>query len=196
MSQQLGFGFDQMAEELETAHLPSEIAAGIEAYRKMIEDHDRAMRAGDEKSAMAVRKEANRLAVKLNGGEMGVLGGPAAPGYVLMRETAAHKGTIPLWGQEGDFNIDVNGTPVRIDMDGMLGICASMSLWPGFGAYAVDASKPFFSETGFRSFLGIHANLVPGLTPDAFAREVIASHIKGECKGKLRSIQQEYRSRF
>jgi len=77
-----------------------------------------------------------------------------------------------------------------------MGICQSMSLWPGFGAYAVDADKPFFSETGYRSFLGLHAEMVPGLTPDAFAREVIASHIRGECKGRLRPVKQEYRDRF
>ena len=70
------------------------MAEAIPVYRKLIESHDRAMVAGDEKAAMKIRKEANRMAVKLNGGEMGVLGGPDAPGYALMRETAAPAGNI------------------------------------------------------------------------------------------------------
>lgn len=74
---------------------------GIAAYRAMLEKNDAAMRAGDEETAMAIRKEASRLAVKLNGGELGVLGGPDAPGYVLMDQTAAPPGTVPMWGQKG-----------------------------------------------------------------------------------------------
>jgi hypothetical protein len=71
-----------------------------------------------------------------------------------------------------------------------------MSLWPGFSAHAVEPDKPFFSETGFRSFIGVHAESSPGITPDVFAREVIAAHIRGECKGKLRPVNAEYRDRF
>ena len=59
-----------------------------------------------------------------------------------------------------------------------------------------NPANRFFSETGFRSFLGVQAQLVPGLTPDEFVREVIATHIKGECKGKLRSVKEEYRGRY
>jgi hypothetical protein len=53
-----------------------------------------------------------------------------------------------------------------------------------------------FSETGYRSFMGGQGDLVSGLTPDEFAREVIAAHIKGECKGKLRPVKEEYRVRY
>ena len=194
--EQMGFGFEAMAEEQETAHLPSEMEAGIAAYRAMLEQHNRAMLDGDEKRVMAIRKEANRLAVKLNGGELGVLGGPDAPGYVLMDSTAAPLGTVPMWGQQGEFDIKVGDMPVRIRMDGMLGICQSMSMWPGFSANVVEPEKPFFSETGFRSFIGVHAEPHAGITPDEFAREVIVAHIKGECKGKLRAVKEEYRGRY
>jgi hypothetical protein len=192
----MGFGFEAMAEERETAHLPAQMDAGIDAYRAMLEEHNRAMLAGDEKRVMALRKEANRLAVKLNGGEHGILGGPDAPGYVLMRSTAAPPGTVPIWGQQGEFDIKVGDMPVHIEMDGMLGICQSMSVWPGFSANVVEPEKPFFSETGFRSFIGVHADASPGITPDEFAHQVIAAHIRGECKGKLRSVKEEYRGRY
>jgi hypothetical protein len=193
---QMGFGFEAMAEEQETAHLRSEMEAGITAYRAMLEQHNQAMLAGDEKRVMAIRKEANRLAVKLNGGEPSILGGAGAPGYVLMDSTAAPPGMVPTWGEQGEFDIKVGDMPVHIRMDGMLGICQSMSMWPGFSASVVEPEKPFFSETGFRSFIGVHADPSPGITPDEFARQVIAEHIRGECKGKLRSVKEEYRGRY
>jgi hypothetical protein len=78
--------------------------------------------------------------------------------------------------------------PVPVTMDGMFGIAASMSVWPGFEAYAVDYDKPFLSETGYRSFLGCHAEMVPGLTPDVFVHEMLQQYVNSECKGKLRRI--------
>jgi hypothetical protein len=43
------------------------------------------------------------------------------------------------------------------------------------------------------AFLGIHAELVPGMTTDEFVCEVIAAHVRGELKGRLRPIKPEYR---
>jgi len=194
--QQLGFGFDQIEKEKQTAHLASDIDTGIEQYRGLLEQHNAAMLAGDEKGAVAVQKEAVRLAVKLNDGEPGILGGPEAPGYVLMNGTAAVPGTVPIWGQKGEFDIKVGDTPVHIRMDGMLGISRHCNIWPGFDATVVEPDKPFVSETGYRSFIGVHAKLAPGLTPDVFAREVIQSYLKAECKGNLRPVKQEYRERY
>ena len=68
---QFGFGFDQMLEEQSAAHLPSEIEQGITVYRRMIERHHAAMMSGDHDAAMAIRKEANRPAKMLNGGDVG-----------------------------------------------------------------------------------------------------------------------------
>ena len=193
---QLGFGFDDILEQEETAALPSTMDDGIAHYRSLLEKHHEAMFAGDEATAMAIREEGNRLAVKLNKGEPGILGGPDAPGYVLMRETAAQPGAVPMWGQRGDFTVIIDDMPVHIVMDGMLGTCASMDIWPGFSANVVEPEKPFISETGYRSFLGPQADFVPGLTPDDFVSEVIARHIRGACKGKLRPVKDEYRARY
>jgi len=194
--QQLGFGFDAFLEEEVTASLPSTMDAGIAHYRALLEKHHAAMLAVDKATAMAIREEGNRLAVKLNNGEPGILSGPDAPGYVLMRETAAQPGSVPTWGQQGDFTVTIGDMPVHIVMDGMVVAYASMDIWPGFSANVVEPEKPFISETGYRSFLGVHAELVPGLTPDTFVCEVIAAHIKGPCRGKLRSVTEEYRARY
>jgi hypothetical protein len=128
---------------------------GIAHYRILLEKHHAAMLAGDETTAMAIRAEGNRLAVKLNQGEPGILSGPDAPGYVLMRKTAAQPGTVPLWGQQGDFTVTIDDMPVHIVMDGMVGASSAMDVWPGFSANVVEPEKPFFSETGYRSWFNV-----------------------------------------
>ncbi len=72
-------------------------------------------------------------------------------------------------------------------MDGMLGIGCAWGLWQGFAAHQVDKAKPFFSETGYRSFLGIHAEPVPGLTPEVFAQQTIQSDISHSYRSKTSS---------
>jgi len=181
--------------ERETAHLPSTMEEAVPFYRLLIRQHHAAMLAADIETAMRLRKEAELLAVRLNGGEPGILAGEDAPGCVLARETAAEPGTVPLWGQEGEFTVTVNAMRVRIEMDGMFGIGSLFMFWPGFAAHAVDLGQPFLSETGYRSFLGIHADAAPGLTPDAFAGKIIASHIRRELKGRLVAIEPRYRKK-
>jgi hypothetical protein len=191
--QQLGFGFDQMAEEQRTAYLPSTMDGAIPFYRKLIERHHEAMLAGDVEKTMAIREEAHDLAVKLNGGTlMGICGGPDAPACVLERETAAPPGTVPMWGQEGSFTVDVNGMKARIEQDGMFGVGTGSMFWPGFGAHAIDYDKPFLSQTGYRSFHGAQGTVAPGMTPDKYAQEMIRSYMQRECKGKPRKIEQSY----
>ena len=169
-----------MGEEKQTAHLPSEMEAGIAAYRLMLHEHNQAMLQADEKRAMEIRKEANRLAVKLNGGEPGILGGKDAPGHALMDATAAPATTVPMWGQKGEFDIKVGDMPVHIKMDGMLGISQSMSIWPGFSRERHRAGQTFlFGETGFRSFIGVHGEPEPGMTPDVFWRARLSPPTSG-----------------
>ena len=82
-------------------------------------------------------------------------------GTRLAEKTRAPTGTIPLWGQEGEFVIETAGISVRMDTDGIFGIATRYVLMPGFAAHAVDWDKPFISETGFRSFIGYSATLSP-----------------------------------
>lgn len=190
---QLGFTFT--AETQEPGREPFNILAvepfkpmaaetAIPLFRAMIDRHHAAMLAGDEKAAITIRKDAHKLAAQMNqdGTTFGIIAGDDAPGCVLERETQAPTGTVPLWGQSGDFIIDVDGMRVRIEQDGIFGIGASSMPWPGFSAHIVDRDKPFLSETGYRSFLGIHAPMVPGMTPDTVAREVIRGLIASEHK--------------
>jgi hypothetical protein len=179
--------------ERETAHLPGTMAEGIPFYRLLLRQRHAAMLAADIDTAMALREEAHRLALRLNDGDCGILAHEDSAANVLRRETAAEPGTVPLWGQDGEFVIAVNGMQVRIDLDGMFGIGCGFCFWPGFAAHAIDDQRPFISETGYRSFLGTHAEPAPGLAPDAFAEKVIAAHVARELKGRLVAIAPRYR---
>ncbi|TIQ08763.1 MAG: hypothetical protein E5X57_22025 [Mesorhizobium sp.] len=181
--------------ERETAHLPATMAEGLAFFRLLIRQHHAAMLAADVETTMRLRKEADLLALRLNGGDSGILADEDSAGNVLARETAAAPGTVPLWGQEGEFTVTVNSTPMRIQMDGIFGIGCSYLYWPGFAARAVDLERPFISETGYRSFTGIHAEPLPGLTPDAFAEKLIALHVERALKGKLVAIDLRYSQR-
>ncbi|MGR3779788.1 MAG: hypothetical protein ACU0DT_00815 [Albimonas sp.] len=171
--------------EKEAAHLPGDFDQALKYLRRLIESHHVAMLAADVDEVFRLREEAVRLAVKLNGGESGILASEDAPGYRLSEATKAEPGRVPLWGQQGDFVIPIRGMETRIEMCGLYGIGVStFFFWPGFEARAVRRDRPFFSETGYRSFLGIHADAVPGLTPDVFAAKVIERHIETMGKGR------------
>jgi hypothetical protein len=54
--------------------------------------------------------------------------------------------------------------------------------------------EPYFSETGYRSFLGLHAAYVPGLTPQTFAEAALKSYIAIALKGRLVPVVPRYRA--
>jgi hypothetical protein len=190
--QQLGFGFDEMLHEQETAHLPGTMEEAIPYYRKLLERHNDAMLAGDIPAAMKIREEARELATKLNGNDSCGISCHDGPGGILDTKSAAPEGVVPLWGQEGNFIIDVGGMKVGIEQDGLFGIGTFSSSAPGFSAHAVDYDKPFLSETGYRSFIGSRPEIVPGMTPDVMAREMILAYMNRECKGKPKRIERTY----
>lgn len=179
--------------ERETGHLPNTMDDALPFYRVLLRQHHAAMLAGDCDEALRLRAEADRLACRLNGGRTGIIAGPEAPGCVLMDRTAAASGTVPLWGQCGDFVFDHGGMKVRIEIEGLFGIGMGFTFWPGFSAHAVEYDRPFLSETGYRSFLGIRADPVPGLLPDEFALKVVAGYVEKELRGRLPAIAARYR---
>jgi hypothetical protein len=172
----------------ETGHLPGSLAEALPFFEGLLEAHHTAMLEISIEEAMRLRGEAHLLAQRLNGGAPGILAGDDAPGRVLARETAAAPESVPLWGQEGSFVVTVCAVPVRIAMEGVFGIGSGFGYWPGFAAHAVDHERPFISETGFRSFLGISLPAVPGELPDAFVARVIETYVARELHGRLPEI--------
>lgn len=181
--------FDQHAREAASAHLPADIGDGVAVYGRMIEQFHAAMMQSDLETAEKVHDEAHRLAVKLNGGNPGIIAGDNSPGSVLARETAAEGAAVPLWGQVGSFTITVQGMPARIDMGGIFGVGL---LLPSFSANVVDRTQPFLSETGYRSFMGLRSPPDPGMTTAEWAGAILEVYIKGELKGRLLPIDPRY----
>jgi hypothetical protein len=206
MPQAAQLGFNSLLDEAEEAnttrtlakelaHLPGSMDEALPFFRALMERHHAAMVAGEESEAMALREEADRLATKLNDYEPGIIADVDAPGCVLERLTRAGDGTVPLWGQTGAFEITHGSMRVQIEMDGIFGVASNVFPWLGFAVHAVEWGKPFLSETGYRSFIGLRGGLQPGMTPDSFAREIVALHVSRELKGKLLAIKPEYRER-
>lgn len=177
-------GFDELLIETEqvnrdrafqkkTAGLPSTWETALPFYWKLLHEHHRLMMSADVEAVMALREQAYDLAYKLNDCNPGILANENSSGRKLCRETQAATGEVPLWGQAGDFNIELDGMLIRIEMQGIFGIGGKYAFWPGFGAHAVHKDKPFISETGYRSFLGVGMESITGLTPETFAHHAI-----------------------
>jgi hypothetical protein len=177
----------------ECAHLPGNLIDAVPFYRALIDRHHAVMLAADLRQIIALREEARRLASKLNRFEPGIIADPDAPGCVLDRETRAPSGSVPLWGQSGSFEITYRRMRVGVRMDGIFGIGALAAPWLGFGVHAVEWDQPFLSETGFRSFLGLYRALRAGVTPDAFALDVVTSHVERDLHGRLVAIAPRHR---
>ena len=204
MTTEQQLGFDTLLEsaktenrvrrfERRTAHLPDTMTEALPFFRDLLARHHAAMLAADVDETMRLRGETHDLAKKLNAGEPGIIAHEDAPGCMLERETAAAPGTVPVWGQKGEFVINVDGMRVRVEINGVFGIGSRFGYWPGFSAHAVELDKPFLSETGYRSFLSVHATAQPGITPDMFAADLMASHIIQELRGRLQTIKPECR---
>lgn len=181
--------------EKETAHLPSDWTEAIAYHRRQIECHNDAMLANDFDAAMAIRNDAYLLARKLNGGAPGILAGEDAPGCVLARKAAAKDGCVPLWGQDGAFEMQAAGLALNVEMNGMFGIGATAMPYLGFSVRAVDCTEPFLSETGYRSFLGVSVVPEMGMATADFVCRVVELHVATELKGKLLSVAVQYRER-
>jgi hypothetical protein len=60
---------------------------------------------------------------------------------------------------------------------------------PSTSAISMPAARAVpSSETGYRSFLGIHSGPASGLTPDVFCKTVIERHVASTLKGHLLAI--------
>lgn len=184
----LGSLFDAAAFEERTQHLPTTLEEGVPIYAALLKEFHAAVMRGDNAASKAAHEQAEDLAIRLNGGRFGYLRDSDAPGNALMHRTAAPKGQVPIWGQEGDFIVAVRGTRVRIDFAGMFGIA-----FPSFCTHAVDWEKPFISATGYRSFLGYSYDWERRILPAAFVTECIEDHLEGEIRGKLVPIEPRYR---
>ena len=57
----------------------------------------------------------------------------------------------------------------------------------------LDTERPFITETGYRSFLGVSPEMPKRTVPDKFGEAVINAFAKSECRGRIREIEPGYR---
>lgn len=174
--------------ERATAHLPATIETAISFFRALLEQHHAAMLAADVDEVRRLREDAAQLALKLNGRQPGYLADEMSPGCVLRRETESPPGDVPLWGQKGSFTLEFEAFRAKIEMPGIFGGLFRERFWLGFDAHAIDRDRPFLSESGFRSFLSVGAEVWPNITVDLFCRGIIDAHVRDVLKGKLVAI--------
>lgn len=121
----------------------------------------------------------------MNGGTyFGSCAGDDSAGTIVKRYCAAVPGVVPLWGQQGEFLINVKDIRCWVKYGGGLGSVPNSH----FEFNAVDLDAPFISETGYRShFCGV----VRGQAVDAAAALIFADFL-----GKHRRyLEAEYQDR-
>ncbi|MDD5112917.1 MAG: klcB [Methylobacter sp.] len=122
---------------------------------------------------------------KLNGGTFfGCRADDLAAGKIIEKHCAAALGEIPMWGQNGQFLIEVEGIRALVDFGYGYGIGGTH-----YDFHAVDLDSHFISETGYRSHLDV---LAAGRTVDEAASAIFAGYLK-ERRGK---INQDDRNRL
>jgi len=96
-------------------------------------------------------------------------------------------GEIPMWGQKGRFLLDVDGMLIDVRHGGHSPY--------GGGFHVVDRTKPFLSNTGFRSTCTSRSE-VWGYTVDEYYREFARSVMMTDHNGKRRQTPEVFQPPF
>jgi hypothetical protein len=109
---------------------------------------------------------------KLNGGtHFACNADEKSAGRVVERHCRALPGTVPMWGQRGDFLVTVDGVRCRVEFGDGFGPGTSCH----YAFHVVDLDGPFFSETGYRSHFD---SAQSGQTVEAAASAIVAAFLK------------------
>lgn len=129
------------------AMLPEVGSALLDVAMQAVVELDAAVRAGNDSAVALATERYDAVVWKLNGGTFfGCAAGPDAAAAVIGRHCAAVPGRVPLWGQHGEFLVEVEGIRAVVRMEGR------RYAWTHhFEFHAIDPDTPFISETGYRS---------------------------------------------
>ena len=142
--------------------------------------------ASDMAAAEAAADRYDAVVCKLNGGTFFGCRSfdPEAGGHVAAAHCRAAPGSVPMWGQHGEFLIEVSGIRAVVE------ICSGFGRFRvGLNFHAVDVAAPFISETGFRSHFDTAR---AGMTVEDVATAAFTDYLAG----KRRRIAPEYRERL
>ena len=136
---------DAIVQEV-AAELPESREGLLKAAKKAVSDLNAAVMQNNVIAAGLADEKYQAVIWKLNGGSFfGSMANDGSAGRVVEDFCRAGVSEVPGWGQSGEFFIEVDEVQARV---------AFSSLGLGrvhYGFYVVDPSKPFISETGYRS---------------------------------------------
>lgn len=177
---------DTVRIEALAAALPTDTEGRRVALIEAANAYHAAIIAGDEPARRAADERALVVLVALNDGELfGFAVRDKAPDLML-NDCAAQPGTVPTWGQRGEFILTVDAMRVRVTFDPHLG----RSMPAHIGLHVVDPGKPFISDTGFWSRW--QGDMIEGQTVDEAARVLIEQAL---AESGRKMIDPQYRQR-
>ena len=153
------------------ASLPEDRGELMDAAAEAIRQYDAAIVGCDDDAAHAARDRYEVVIWKLNGNSFfGTKADADSPGYQVERHCAATPGTVPLWGQKGEFLMTVEGIRAVVEFGDGYG-----SMYAHFAFHAVDLDLPFISETGYRShFTPVMGGMTVDEAAEAIMRAILA----------------------
>lgn len=166
--------------------LPDDEAGMLDVARRALQLFDDAIRAEDLLAMTAASDQYQAVVWKMNGNTFFGCECPEGASSLIRHALNAEPGQVPIWGQRGEFLVDVAGVRVVVVANGGTG---GLSL--RFCMHAASATGPFISETGYRSLCG--TPVVLGSTVDEAAAIWIQA-ILAEKKGRV-FISPQYRKR-
>lgn len=131
------------------ATLPADRAGLLAAALGAISAIHASVLEANEKAAEAAADRYEAVVWKLNGGTFFGsydVANQNAAGHLVEQYCSAAPGTVPMWGQRGEFLVTVSGVRAIVELRDGFGRFRT-----GFSFHVVDADKPFISETGYKS---------------------------------------------
>lgn len=160
---------DEKAAEL-AADLPSESAELLAVALVAVGELHAAVLASDGAGAERAADRYDAAVWKLNGGTFfGSMGDECAAGCVIERHCRAMPGSVPMWGQGGEFLIAVDGIRALVEFEAGFGLMHSH-----FQFHAVDLDRSFISQTGYRSHFDTAQG---GMTVDQVATAIFRAYL-------------------
>lgn len=160
---------------------PALLEALAEQYQRTF---NAAVLAGNLDSLKAQDDALAAVATKLNGGVVRGALGDDGPLAAIIARKAPPLGQVPLWGQDGEFLLEVEGIRIRVRARS-----SSLNVVLHVDLNVVDLDQLFISETGYRSTY-IWADRSLGLTVDQAVRRDVEQMLSAK-GGKPRMVEPD-----
>jgi hypothetical protein len=174
---------DVRASEI-AALMPSDMVGLLDAAMSAVRDLHAAVLASYNQAAEAAEERYEAIVWKLNDGQFfACRADEDSPGCIIDRHCAAIPGEIPVWGQYGEFIIQVDGVRALVKFGDGYGVGQTH-----FTFHAVDLDRPFISETGYRSHFDVP---YAGRAVDEAAVAIFGTYLKDSKPRKIADADRD-----